>query len=110
VGLFGVSCDIWTAEDVEELGCRWREVVSNRRGKRSRRDSDGKLRGIPQDSCAPSGLALNDWVVREMDATAVTSDRVRLWSQNQGHARFDRDQTIRFPSHARPDSCLAIAV
>jgi hypothetical protein len=37
------SCGICLVEVVEELGDWWREVVSNRRGKWSGRESDGKL-------------------------------------------------------------------
>jgi hypothetical protein len=57
-------------------------------------------------SCAPSGLALNDWMVRENNATAVTSAGVSLWSQNQGHARFDKDRAVTFP--ATPDPMIVV--
>jgi hypothetical protein len=55
-----------------------------------------------------SGLALrvcDDWMVREVDATAVTSVQCQFVEPKSRTCAFDRDYALRLPSHSRPDSC-----
>jgi hypothetical protein len=54
-------------------------------------------------SCARSGLALLelDWMVREVDATTVTSVQCQIAEPKSRTCAFDKDQALRFPSHVR---------
>lgn len=74
------------------------------RGEWSRRKPDGKSESMFVCAIWVGAADCLDWVVREVDATAVTSVQCQIAEPKSRTCAFDKDQALRFPSHVRPDS------